>query len=194
MEHKASMKWCEEADVGHPASKSVTALTYMYTKVIHTGTLQDYKYTFLLKDCNYNLVLWYTCMCMAMVRWQMLWALWRQIYKIWIRVANRFELWFSDRYTFLHLGSAQSGLAWNTTATRWCKEADDKMTSRNQRVMHLSFVRRTSWPPGMVRHCTDVSRTFWYHDAPSVTESDTPLHSIDAHLSQTYDTPFHEND
>ena len=60
--------------------------------------------------------------------------------------------------------------------------------------MQVSFVRRTSWPPGMVRHCTDVRHPFIYHDAPSVRNSDSPFKNIYAYLRQNYDAPFHEND
>ena len=61
-------------------------------------------------------------------------------------------------------------------------------------IMQVSFVRRTSWPPGMVRHCTDVRHPFIYHDAPSVRNSDSTFKNIYAYLHQNYDTPFHEND
>ena len=60
-------------------------------------------------------------------------------------------------------------------------------------IMQVSFVRRTSWPPGMVCHCTDVHHPFIYHDAPSVRNSDSPFKNIYAYLRQNYDAP-NEND
>ncbi len=59
-------------------------------------------------------------------------------------------------------------------------------------VMELSFVRPTYWPPGMVRHCPYVCRTFMYHDAPSVIKSDPPFSSIDTHMNWNCDAPFHK--
>ena len=63
-----------------------------------------------------------------------------------------------------------------------------------QWLMQVSFVRRTSRHPGMVRHCTDVRHPFIYHDAPSVRNSDSPFKNMYAYLRQNYDAPFHEND
>ena len=98
MEHRASTKWCVEVDVGKITSQSSIVLTYMYTnsdsyKIITRENM------FWLNDCKYNWMLRYTCISMAMLMWQMIWALFSEIYRIWIRAAHRFELTFSDRYT-----------------------------------------------------------------------------------------------
>ena len=44
-----------------------------------------------------------------------------------------------------------------------------------KQIIHLSIVRRTPRPPGMVRHLSYVSRIFIYHDAPVCLDYDGPF-------------------
>ena len=44
-----------------------------------------------------------------------------------------------------------------------------------EEIIHLSIVRRTPRPPGMVRHLSNVSRIFIYHDSPVCLDYDGPF-------------------